>query len=127
MRSDLLTRHWKTFKSKVKVSPKCLPFFPSFYTSDSSLLTPRSPRHANKPVQPVELNPLNPKPSSRVREFPMNHIRFLQELGEGAFGKVYKGELIGLYNDATPNKVAIKTLKENALPKVQNDFRREVN
>lgn len=41
--------------------------------------------------------------------------------------QVYKGELVGLYGDNSVTKVAIKTLKENALPKVQNDFRREVD
>ncbi|RUS91341.1 hypothetical protein EGW08_000858, partial [Elysia chlorotica] len=77
--------------------------------------------------QPVEMSPLNPKSAVRAREFPMNNVRFLQELGEGAFGKVYKGELVGLYGESSVSKVAVKTLKENALPKVQNDFRREVD
>ncbi|XP_025080891.1 inactive tyrosine-protein kinase transmembrane receptor ROR1-like isoform X2 [Pomacea canaliculata] len=80
-----------------------------------------------KSGQPVELSPLNPKTSTRAKEFPAQNIRYLQELGEGAFGKVYKGELVGLYGDNSVTKVAIKTLKENALPKVQNDFRREVD
>ncbi|XP_041360265.1 tyrosine-protein kinase transmembrane receptor Ror-like isoform X2 [Gigantopelta aegis] len=85
-------------------------------------------KSSNRQVgQPVEMSPLNPKPNSRAREFAMTNIRFLQELGEGAFGKVYKGELIGLYAENTVTKVAIKTLKENAQPKIQNDFRREVD
>ncbi|NP_001191466.1 ror precursor [Aplysia californica] len=87
----------------------------------------RASRPNNKQAQPVEMSPLNPKSASRAREFPMPNIRFLQELGEGAFGKVYKGELVGLYGESSVTTVAIKTLKENALPKVQNDFRREVD
>ncbi|XP_062617741.1 inactive tyrosine-protein kinase transmembrane receptor ROR1-like isoform X3 [Saccostrea cucullata] len=76
----------------------------------------------------VETVPLTGKnPGCRIREFPLSSIRFLQELGEGAFGKVYKGEVMGLYGDSTVSKVAIKTLKENASPKVKNDFRREVD
>ena len=43
------------------------------------------------------------------------------------FTQVYKGELIGLYGDNSITKVAIKTLKENSAPKIQNDFRREVD
>ena len=39
--------------------------------------------------------------------------RFLQELGEGAFGKVYKGELAG-HGGASSALVAIKTLKPGA-------------
>ncbi|XP_046670353.1 tyrosine-protein kinase transmembrane receptor Ror-like isoform X1 [Homalodisca vitripennis] len=61
----------------------------------------------------------------RVREFHLSNIRFLQELGEGAFGKVYKGEICGL--DSGPLLVAIKTLKENATAKTAQDFRREVD
>lgn len=76
----------------------------------------------------MELCPLTAKSASqRVREFPISSVRFLQELGEGAFGKVYKGEVLGLFGENTVSKVAIKTLKENAAPKVQNDFRREVD
>ena len=59
--------------------------------------------------------------NSRFRTF-----RFLQELGEGAFGKVYKGELIGYHGDSSIHKVAVKTLKENAASKIKQDFRREV-
>lgn len=77
--------------------------------------------------QPMELSPLAAKSTMRAREFPLQNIRFIQELGEGAFGKVYKGELIGLFSENSVTKVAIKTLKENASPKVQNDFRREVD
>ncbi|CAG5115125.1 unnamed protein product, partial [Candidula unifasciata] len=78
------------------------------------LLLPRSSRPGNKQGQPVELSPLNPKSTTRAKEFPMQNIRFLQELGEGAFGKVYKGELTGLHRESSVTKVAIKTLKENA-------------
>ncbi|XP_066997233.2 tyrosine-protein kinase transmembrane receptor Ror isoform X2 [Anabrus simplex] len=62
----------------------------------------------------------------RAREYQLANVKFLQELGEGAFGKVYKGEV----NTGEPGEpclqVAIKTLKENATPKTQADFRREV-
>ena len=41
----------------------------------------------------------------------------------GAFGKVYKGELLEVVNAST--LVAIKTLKPGAQQKTRNDFRRE--
>ena len=75
----------------------------------------------------LEMNAMLAKQPLRSREFPMANIRFLQELGEGAFGKVYKGELLGYYNKTSVCKVAVKTLKENAAPKMQQDFRREVD
>ena len=75
----------------------------------------------------MEMNPVPQKNVIRAREFPMSSIRFLQELGEGAFGKVYKGELNGYHGENIVTKVAIKTLKENAAPKIKNDFRREVD
>lgn len=74
----------------------------------------------------TETLPLN-KSGTNIKDFPISHVRFLQELGEGAFGKVFKGEVLGLYGDSTLSKVAIKTLKENAQPKMKNDFRREVD
>ena len=62
----------------------------------------------------------------RAREFPLSAIRFLQELGEGAFGKVYKGELMGIIPTG-PALVAIKTLKPGANQKTRNDFQREAD
>ena len=62
------------------------------------------------------------KAKARAMEIPLSSIRFLQELGEGAFGKVYKGEL------ASPGGqmlVAIKTLKPGAATKTRQDFVRE--
>lgn len=50
----------------------------------------RHPSTNGKSSQPVELSPLNPKTSSRAKEFAPQNVRYLQELGEGAFGKVYK-------------------------------------
>lgn len=59
-----------------------------------------------------------------IPHFSIREVRFVEELGEGAFGKVYKGEL------TRPNGekvfVAVKALKENALPKQHQDFRREI-
>ena len=81
---------------------------------------------SRNPGQQLEMASVPPKYPIRTREFPIQNVRFLQELGEGAFGKVYKGELIGFYGEMSVNKVAIKTLKENAAPKMAIDFRREV-
>ncbi|XP_040070662.2 inactive tyrosine-protein kinase transmembrane receptor ROR1 isoform X1 [Ixodes scapularis] len=73
----------------------------------------------------MELNRLLPR-ATRAPEVPSPRVRFLQELGEGAFGKVYRGELLPVKRDCSlPIQVAIKTLKENAAMKTQQDFQRE--
>ena len=65
------------------------------------------------------------KSKARAMELPLSSIRFLQELGEGAFGKVYKGELTGFGPTGLASLVAIKTLKPGAATKTRQDFVRE--
>ncbi|XP_043201664.1 tyrosine-protein kinase transmembrane receptor ROR2-like isoform X2 [Amphibalanus amphitrite] len=72
---------------------------------------------------PVEMSALLPR--QRAREIPIHKVRFLEELGEGAFGKVFRGEIVGYHGDGGVMPVAIKTLKEGAGQKTQHDFARE--
>ncbi|CAH2265203.1 jg19764 [Pararge aegeria aegeria] len=51
-------------------------------------------------------------------------LTFLEEVGEGCFGKVYKGVLRGI---SAEEIVAIKVLKEIAGRSAEQDFMREVN
>lgn len=60
----------------------------------------------------------------RVPQYSLSQIKFLEELGEGAFGKVYKG---ALKKNGDTLFVAVKALKENASAKTQADFRREID
>lgn len=60
----------------------------------------------------------------RVPQYSLSQIKFLEELGEGAFGKVYKG---ALKSGGDTQYVAVKALKENASTKTQQDFRREID
>lgn len=62
--------------------------------------------------------------SPKVVEFSFSCIKFEEELGEGAFGKVYRGEIT--VNNGEKMLVAIKTLKENANSKTVGEFKREV-
>ena len=72
----------------------------------------------------VEMNSLLGRKNIRATQYGLNSIRFLEELGEGAFGKVYRGELV-MPQGAV--QVAIKTLKEDATTKTRNDFQREAD
>lgn len=48
----------------------------------------RFPKQPSPKAKTVELNALLPKQQQlRAREFPLANVRFMQELGEGAFGK----------------------------------------
>ncbi|XP_068632434.1 tyrosine-protein kinase transmembrane receptor Ror [Battus philenor] len=60
----------------------------------------------------------------RIPQYYLSQIKFLEELGEGAFGKVYKG---ALKKNGDTQYVAVKALKENASAKTQADFRREID
>jgi receptor tyrosine kinase-like orphan receptor 1 len=60
----------------------------------------------------------------KIPQYGLQDVKFVEELGEGAFGKVYKGELFMKNGDKM--FVAVKALKENASPKTQQDFRREI-
>ena len=76
--------------------------------------------------QPTAVPVIIPAQRIHAREFPPSAIRLIQELGEGAFGKVYKGELMGVLPTG-PACVAIKTLKSGANHKTKTDFQREAN
>lgn len=87
---------------------------------------------------PIEMTSLLPnqsnipgmQPSSgrnsalRVTQYTLGDVKFVEELGEGAFGKVYKGELTQTNGEKI--FVAVKALKENASAKTQADFKREI-
>ncbi|KAK0093840.1 hypothetical protein PV326_012506 [Microctonus aethiopoides] len=52
-----------------------------------------------------------------------DHLIFLYDIGEGCFGKVYKGELC---HDDSKEVVAVKVLKDSASREAEEDFMREV-
>lgn len=56
-------------------------------------------------------------------QYTYKEVSFIEELGEGAFGKVYKGEL---KTKGGKVFVAVKSLKENASAKTLADFQREI-
>lgn len=73
----------------------------------------------------VEMNSLLPRKQVRATEYSRSSIHFMAELGEGAFGKVWRGELVMSQGAVVP--VAIKTLKREANHKTRADFQREAD
>ena len=63
-------------------------------------------------------------PKVRAREFPISAVRFVQEMGDGVFGKVYRGELGGIVGGSS-TLVAVKTLKIGANQATRGDFQRD--
>ncbi|XP_048480663.1 tyrosine-protein kinase transmembrane receptor Ror [Plutella xylostella] len=78
--------------------------------------------HNNAPH--LHARPVRGNGALRVPQYSLSQIKFLEELGEGAFGKVYKG---ALKMNGETQYVAVKALKENASAKTQSDFRREID
>ncbi|KAF2880458.1 hypothetical protein ILUMI_25706 [Ignelater luminosus] len=90
---------------------------------------PNSPMELNT-LLPTRTNNIPPRSHSSHRNgfqsvphFTYKEVAFVEELGEGAFGKVYKGEL---KTKSGKIIVAVKSLKENASAKTQADFQREI-
>ncbi|KAG8132499.1 hypothetical protein E2320_010352, partial [Naja naja] len=85
----------------------------------------RQPKHVRG--QNVEMSMLNSyKPKSKAKELPLSAVRFMEELGECAFGKIYKGHLY-LPGMDHAQLVAIKTLKDCNNPQQWAEFQQEAS
>ncbi|XP_014782314.1 BDNF/NT-3 growth factors receptor [Octopus bimaculoides] len=60
-----------------------------------------------------------------TKEIPLNSVKLLELVGEGAFGQVFRGEMF-TNEDQPPTTVAVKVLKNDVSNKVKEDFEREV-
>ncbi|XP_036880265.1 inactive tyrosine-protein kinase transmembrane receptor ROR1 isoform X5 [Manis javanica] len=85
----------------------------------------RQPKHVRG--QNVEMSMLNAyKPKSKAKELPLSAVRFMEELGECTFGKIYKGHLY-LPGMDHAQLVAIKTLKDCNNPQQWTEFQQEAS
>ncbi|XP_071101210.1 BDNF/NT-3 growth factors receptor-like [Haliotis cracherodii] len=60
-----------------------------------------------------------------VREIPLEHLKLVEVVGEGAFGQVFKGNLFNTETNCE-TKVAVKVLKDGVCSEIRADFEREV-
>nr|CAD7595295.1 unnamed protein product [Timema genevievae] len=93
---------------------------PNLVSLSKGLLVPE--RYQHNPQYSICTSP----DSLPVPVLPREHLTFMQEIGEGCFGKVYKGEL--KKEDGSDAKiVAVKVLKDSASREAEDDFMREVD
>ncbi|CAC5399225.1 MUSK [Mytilus coruscus] len=68
---------------------------------------------------------LNPK--LQTLEYPRNDVVYLCDIGQGAFGRVFKAKAKNLIEDSEDCFVAVKMLKDDASEELQQDFEREAS
>uniref|UniRef100_A0A8C9RH39 Receptor tyrosine kinase like orphan receptor 2 n=1 Tax=Scleropages formosus TaxID=113540 RepID=A0A8C9RH39_SCLFO len=92
---------------------------------ESSGTPPRRQLTAS-PSQDMELPLLNQhKHPAKLREINLSAVRFMEELGEDRFGKVYKGHLYSTAPGEQTQVVAIKTVKDKDDGTLREEFRHE--
>ncbi|XP_078223298.1 tyrosine-protein kinase transmembrane receptor ROR2 isoform X5 [Callithrix jacchus] len=77
------------------------------------------------PSQDMEMPLINQHKQAKLKEISLSAVRFMEELGEDRFGKVYKGHLLGPAPGEQTQAVAIKTLKDKADGPLREEFRHE--
>ncbi|XP_028830072.1 tyrosine-protein kinase transmembrane receptor ROR2 isoform X2 [Denticeps clupeoides] len=88
--------------------------------------TPTRRQLTSSPTQDTELPLLNQhKHQTKLREINLSAVRFMEELGEDRFGKVYKGHLYGTAPGEQTQVVAIKTVKDKDEGTLREEFRQE--
>ncbi|KAF4019528.1 hypothetical protein G4228_011244, partial [Cervus hanglu yarkandensis] len=91
----------------------------------ASASTPQRRQLMASPSQDVEMPLINQHKQAKLKEISLSTVRFMEELGEGRFGKVYKGHLFGPAPGEQTQAVAIKTLKDKAEGPLREEFRHE--
>ncbi|XP_044612590.1 tyrosine-protein kinase transmembrane receptor ROR2 isoform X5 [Equus asinus] len=92
----------------------------------ASASTPQRRQLMASPSQDVEMPLIGQhKQQAKLKEISLSTVRFMEELGEDRFGKVYKGHLFGPTPGEQTQAVAIKTLKDKAEGPLREEFRHE--
>nr|XP_054358634.1 tyrosine-protein kinase transmembrane receptor ROR2 isoform X3 [Pongo pygmaeus] len=91
----------------------------------ASASTPQRRQLMASPSQDMEMPLINQHKQAKLKEISLSAVRFMEELGEDRFGKVYKGHLFGPAPGEQTQAVAIKTLKDKAEGPLREEFRHE--
>lgn len=107
--------------------------FNRFNDMSGQLNTYKTPKAAEKFFPPKDMAHTDSggggsgdEKENNVPIYDLNGIQFLEILGEGTFGQVYKGD-VSLLGGPERTIVAIKTLKETASEKQRKDFKHEID
>ncbi|XP_028605037.2 tyrosine-protein kinase transmembrane receptor ROR2 [Podarcis muralis] len=91
----------------------------------TSATTPQRRQLMASPSQDMEMPLINQHKQTKLKEISLSTVRFMEELGEEKFGKVYKGHLFGTTPGEQTQTVAIKTLKDKADLALREEFKHE--
>lgn len=72
--------------------------------------------------EPIRLNP-----KLEAYEYPRNDVVYIRDIGQGAFGRVFKARAPNLTKGEDSTLIAVKMLKEDASEDLQTDFEREAS
>ncbi|XP_040210746.1 tyrosine-protein kinase transmembrane receptor ROR2 [Rana temporaria] len=88
--------------------------------------TPQRRQLMASPSQDMEMPLMNQhKQQVKVKDINLSAVRFMEELGEDRFGKVYRGHLFGTAPGEQTQTVAIKTLKDKVEVALREEFKHE--
>ncbi|XP_071842854.1 uncharacterized protein [Apostichopus japonicus] len=92
-------------------------------TQSPAITTQRHKHHSNNqpPKNYIAMT------QRKTMEFPRSNLKFLQEIGSGAFATVYKAEAYGIIKPREKSIMAVKVLKENASDNDKKDFMKELS
>ncbi|XP_069083492.1 tyrosine-protein kinase transmembrane receptor ROR2 [Pleurodeles waltl] len=92
----------------------------------ASAATPQRRQLMASPSQDMEMPLMNQhKQPVKLKELNLSAVRFMEELGEDRFGKVYKGHLFGTAPGEQTQAIAIKTLKDKTELAMREEFKHE--
>ncbi|XP_021567296.1 tyrosine-protein kinase transmembrane receptor ROR2, partial [Carlito syrichta] len=91
----------------------------------ASVSTPPRRQLMASPSQDMEMPLIAQHKQAKLKEINLSAVRFVEELGEDRFGKVYKGHLFGPAPGEPTQTVAIRTLKDKAEGPLREEFRHE--
>ncbi|XP_064412163.1 tyrosine-protein kinase transmembrane receptor ROR2 [Latimeria chalumnae] len=91
----------------------------------ASTAIPQRRQQMVSPSEDMEMPLINQHKQAKLKEVNLSAVRFLEELGEDRFGKVYKGHLYSAAPGEQTQVIAIKTLKDKVEVPLREEFRHE--